>query len=115
MHMCAAVFARMHACFCVSAPQSASGSLLVCRIDSLRTFRYRLYLSLNDPPERVMREHQRGGRTEGENGVSEGQGENIRRHGKRWTRFDGRQTQSAGGENEIGPETDGVGRINIGP
>lgn len=45
---------------CMSAPGSESGSLLVCRVDSPRTRRYRLYLTLNDPPERVMRERWRG-------------------------------------------------------
>lgn len=48
--MCAAVR------FSTSAPGSVSGSLLVCRVDSPWAHRYRLYLTPNDPPERVTRE-----------------------------------------------------------
>lgn len=65
----AAALARVCVCvcaLCTSAPRSVSGSLLVCRVDSPWTRRYRLYLTLNDPPERVMRERWRGvGREDG--------------------------------------------------
>lgn len=48
-----------------------SGSLLVCRIDSPWMLASRLYLTLNDPPERVMREQQRTGEEGDERGEEE--------------------------------------------
>lgn len=60
----------------MTAPKSVSGSLLVCRVDSPWTHTFRLYLTPNDPPERVMREQQgKRGKTgsEGGYGVSEGE------------------------------------------
>lgn len=77
----------------MSAPGSESGSLLVCRVDSPRTRRYRLYLTLNDPPERVMRERWRG----------EDRGEGSR---ERKMRFDERQAENMGGGKRKRLETD---------
>lgn len=57
-------------CLCMTAPKSVCGSLLVCRVDSPWTHTFRLYLTPNDPPERVMREQQgKKGKTGSEGGI----------------------------------------------
>lgn len=73
-------------CLCMSAHGSVSGSLLVCRVDSLWTHRHRLYLTLNDPPERVMRERDE-------------EGENEEREWSEWRRG---RTEAARDKDEIG-------------